>query len=163
MTVEVNGGTLEVTQKSTVTRYKQDVWFDKKAIANKIALKNFIKKYWVTYNNIDQIFVVHREDQEKPSMEFNINTSAPHCYITTDKAVVLINNVCGNKQGFSEIQINGAEHAKNMYAKIGYPLVKYFRWYFKAKKHRLSFDSPRYWHCTCNLGQENFGFKREDQ
>ena len=45
MTVEVDGGTLEVTQKSTVTRYKQDVWFDKKAIANKIALKNFIKKY----------------------------------------------------------------------------------------------------------------------
>ena len=64
MKVQDNGGTLAVTHKATVPGYKQYVWFNKDAITNKISLKNLINKYQVTYDIIDQIFVVHREDQE---------------------------------------------------------------------------------------------------
>ena len=63
ITVQGNGGTLAVTFNATVTRYKQDVWFSKYATTNIIDLKNLIKQYRVTYDNIDKIFVVHREDQ----------------------------------------------------------------------------------------------------
>ena len=63
ITVQGNGGNLEVTFNATVTRYKQDVWFSKYATTNIIDLKNMVKPYRVTYDNIDKIFVVHREDQ----------------------------------------------------------------------------------------------------
>ena len=109
MKVKGNGITLAVTHKATVTGYKQDVWFRKYYITNIIALKNLIKKYQITYDSIDQIFVVHREDQEKLNMEFNIHEYGPHCYNPTGKAAVLINNFSENKQGFSKRQIKGAE------------------------------------------------------
>ena len=78
-----------------------------------MALKQFIKQDQVTYNIIDQIFVVYREYQEKPNMEFKMHQYGLHCYNPTDKEVVLINTVSGNKQVFSKRQINGAEQAKN--------------------------------------------------
>ena len=62
MTAQGNCDTLAVTQKATSPGYKQYVWFSKYAITNIIDIKNLIKKYWVTYDIIDQIFVVHRED-----------------------------------------------------------------------------------------------------
>ena len=65
MTVEVNGSTLEFTHKAAVPAYKQDLLFIKDTITNIIALKNLNKTYRVTYDSIDQIFVVHRENQEK--------------------------------------------------------------------------------------------------
>ena len=65
MKVQGNGGTLAVNHKATLPRYKQDVWFIKDSITNIISLKNLINKYQVTYDIFDQIFVLHREDQEK--------------------------------------------------------------------------------------------------
>ena len=98
MTVQVNGGTLSVTHKATVPGYKQVVWFIKYSITNIIALKKIVKRYRVKYNSIDKISVVHREDQEKTNIEFKMHESVLHCYNPTYKAVVLINNVSGNKQ-----------------------------------------------------------------
>ena len=46
------------------------------------------------------MFLVYREDQEKPNMEFKMHQSGLHCYNPTDKEVVLINTVSGNKQVF---------------------------------------------------------------
>ena len=63
-----NVGTLVVTHKGKVPVYKQDVWFSKDAITNIIALKKLINKYLVTYDSIDQILVVHRENQVKPNV-----------------------------------------------------------------------------------------------
>ena len=74
-----------------------------------VALKNLIKKYRVKCDSIDQIFVVHREDQEKPNMELKMHESVFHCYNPNDKVVVLITYVSNNKQGFSKRQIHGAE------------------------------------------------------
>ena len=54
-------------------------------------------------------------------MEFNIHESGIHCYNPTDKAVVLINTVTGSKQRLPKRKINGADQAKPLYAKLGYP------------------------------------------
>ena len=51
--------------------------------------------------------MVHREDQEKPNMEFNMNESGIHCYKTNDKSVVIINKFSVNKQGFTKIKTSG--------------------------------------------------------
>ena len=63
MTVQVSGGTIVVTHKATVPGYKQYIWFNKYDITKIISFKNLIKTYQVTYNNINQILLVHREDQ----------------------------------------------------------------------------------------------------
>ena len=78
MTLQDNGVNLEVTKKATVSGYKQDDWFIKYYITNIIALKKLINQYQVIYDSIDQIFVVHREDQEKPNMELNIHEYRLH-------------------------------------------------------------------------------------
>ena len=80
MKVQGNGVTLAVTHKAIFPIYKKDVWFRKYFITNTIALQNFINQYRVTYYNIDQIFVVHREDQEKPNMELKVHESGLHFY-----------------------------------------------------------------------------------
>ena len=109
------------------------MWFSKDAITNIIALKNLIKKYWLTYDSIYQILVVHRKYQEKPNIEFKMHESVLHCYNSTDKSVVLINTLSVNKQGFSKRKINSSEQGKTLYAKLGYPSVKYFRCILKIQ------------------------------
>ena len=64
-----NGGTLSVNHKATGPGYKQYFWFRKYYITNIMALKQLINQDKVTYNIIDQIFLVYREDQEKPDMD----------------------------------------------------------------------------------------------
>ena len=132
MTVQGNGGIIAVNHKETFPVYKKDVWFSKYAITKIIAIKTFIKQYQVTYDSTNQIFVVHREYQEKPNIKFKIQKYGLHCYNTTDKSVTLINIISGNKQGFSNKKINGAKKAKTLYSKIGYKSVKDFRWIVKS-------------------------------
>ena len=108
MKLKGNGNILAVTHKAKFPGYEQDVLLRKNSITNIIALKKLIKPYRVTYDSIDQIFVVHREDQEKPNMEFKMHESVIHCYNPTDKVVLLINDVSENKQILSKGNINSA-------------------------------------------------------
>ena len=110
------------------------MWFRKYYRTNIFDLNKLIKQYWLTYDIIDQIFVLHSEDQEKPNMEFNMHESGLRCYNPTDETVLLINTIDRNKQEFSKRKINS----------------------------RLSCDGPIHRHFTCNLGQKNCGFERED-
>ena len=98
--MQSNGGNLAVTHKETVPGYKKDMWFSKDAITSIIALKNLINKYRVTYDSINHILVLHREDKEKPNMELKTHEYGIHFYNPIDKAVVLINTVSRKKQGF---------------------------------------------------------------
>ena len=77
---------------------------------------------------------MHREDQEKPNMEFNMHESGNLCYNPTNKTVLIINIDSGNKQGFSKRQIIGAGKAKTLYTELGYPSVKDFRCIFLSQK-----------------------------
>ena len=110
MTVQGNGVTLEVTHKETVTVYEQYVWFRRYYITTIISLKKLIKKYQLTYDRINQISVVHREEQEKPNMEFSIHESRLHCYNPTATEVILINTLYGNKKEYPKSQLT--KHSK---------------------------------------------------
>ena len=59
MIVQVNGGTLAVTHKGTVPRYRKYFWFSRHAITNIISLKTLIEQYQMTYDSIDYIYLVH--------------------------------------------------------------------------------------------------------
>jgi hypothetical protein len=76
---------------------------------------------------MDQIFVVHREQQNKPNMEFKMHESGLHYFDPRDKAHVFVNTVSRNKEGLSQRQLKGAESARALYAKLGYPSTKDYK------------------------------------
>jgi hypothetical protein len=116
-----------VSKKTTRAGYNSNVWFSKDTITNIIALSNLIKQYRVTYDSNYQMFVVHRESQNKPNMEFKRHESGLHYFVPFDKAFVFVNTVSGNKEDFSQRQNKGAESAKTLYAKLEYPSIKDFK------------------------------------
>jgi hypothetical protein len=133
MQLTSNGGTMKV-HKAKMKGYNSNVWFSEYAtITNTmIALKNLIKQYRVRYDSDGQIFVVHREQQNKPNMEFKMHESGLHCFDPKNKAFVFLNTVSGNKEGFSQSQVKDSERAKMLYAKLGYPSIKDFKWVIQS-------------------------------
>jgi hypothetical protein len=110
------------------------VWYDKKAITNILALCNVIKQYHVTYNSDNQMFVVHRESENKPNMEFWMQESGLHYYDPRNEEFTFITTVSGNKEGFTQRQIKGAEVTRTLYAMLSYPSWKDFVWVIQSNQ-----------------------------
>ena len=100
MKLQSNGGRIVVNQKATMSGYHAKAWFSRKAVANIFALSNLIKQYHVTYDSKDQMFVVHREDQNKSNMEFKMHKNGLHYFDPGNMEIVLVNTVMKNKEGF---------------------------------------------------------------
>ena len=71
-------GGIVIYHKVVVAGDIKDVWFDKNAIPNIFALNNLIQQYRVTYDSLDQIFIVHREENKKPNMHFRMHEGSLH-------------------------------------------------------------------------------------
>jgi hypothetical protein len=80
MRLKSNVGTMVVTYKAYMVGYYKTVWFRKKVITNIIYLRNLIQQYRVTYDSDDLMFVVHRESESKPNMEFPMHGCGLHYY-----------------------------------------------------------------------------------
>ena len=61
MTVQGNGGALDITQRAKLKGYTSRLLFRKEAITNILSFKNMIKQYRVTYDSNDEMFVVHKK------------------------------------------------------------------------------------------------------
>jgi hypothetical protein len=96
MQLKRNGGSMKMNLKATMTGYRRDMWYDKEATTNILALSKVMKQYRVTHDSDDRMFVVHREDEGKPNMEFRIHESGLHSYHPRDED---FHTVSGNKQG----------------------------------------------------------------
>jgi hypothetical protein len=81
ITVESNGGKLQVRHKAKVSGYNALVYYDGSAIANILSLKNLGKQYPITYDSAELMFVVHREAQGKPDMHFVMHYSRLHYWV----------------------------------------------------------------------------------
>jgi hypothetical protein len=149
MRLTSNGGTMVPTKKATMAGYHADVWYDRNAITNILALSNAIKQYRVTYDSEDQMFVVHRESANKPNMEFLMHESGLHYYnprnmttknihndanLGSDKNFIFGETVSGNKKGFTQRQIKGAEAARALYATLSYPSWKDYKWVIRSNQ-----------------------------
>jgi hypothetical protein len=129
MRLKINGGIMAVTQKSTIPVYNKDVWFSTRAITNITTLRNLIQQYHVTYDSKNKMFVVHRESQGKPNMEFRMHKCGLHYYDPRiEKHLAFVNTVSENKEGFTKRQIKGAELARTLYKTLIYPSMKDFKW-----------------------------------
>jgi uncharacterized protein YodC (DUF2158 family) len=109
MCLKSNGGTMTVTHKAQMAGYHAHGWYDKKAITNILALRNVIKQYRVTYDSDNQMFVIHRESEGKPNMQFQMHESGLHYYGPHNEEFIFVTTVSGNKEGFTQRQIKGTE------------------------------------------------------
>jgi hypothetical protein len=120
---------MTVSRKATLPGYNKSVWFSTRAITNIIALRNLIEQYHVTYDSDDLMFVVHRESESKPNMEFRMHESGFHYYDPRKEAhLTFINTVSENKEGFTQRQIKGEDLARNLYKTLSYPSMNDFKW-----------------------------------
>jgi hypothetical protein len=164
MKLKSNGGTMVVTKKAEVAGYHAPVWYDKHAITNILALRTVIKQYRVTYNSDEKMFVVHRDSAGEPNMEFRMHESGLHIYDPRTEALMFITTVSGNKEGFTKRQINGAEVTQTLYATLGYPSWKDFKWVLQSNqiKDCPVTAGPRRRCRFRDMGQKYCGVERED-
>jgi hypothetical protein len=128
MRLKSNGGTMVVTRKAMMEGYNKTVWFSTRSIANIIALRNLIDQYLVTYDSDNVMFVVHRESESKPNIEFKMHKSGLHYYDPRkEQQLTFVNTVSENKAGFTNRQIKCVEIAQNMYKTFFYPSIKDFK------------------------------------
>ena len=139
--MESNGGCLKANHKGKAEGYWNDPWYDKNAIANIIALKNLKTQHRVTYDSASSgNFIVHREAEGLPNIEFKMHSSGLHYYnprehggeniflnlesekdhqslfIEEQFESCFISTVAENMKRYSKREIAGAEKAKRLYS-----------------------------------------------
>jgi hypothetical protein len=80
------------------------------------------------------MFVVHREPEGKPDMEFRMHESGLHYFDPRDSEFIFVNTVSENKAGFTKRQIKEAEVARSLYSKLNYPSWKDFKWIIRSNQ-----------------------------
>ena len=103
-------------------------------------LRNLINQYCVTYDSDDLMFVVHREPS-KANMEFRMHESALHYYDPrkeNNAQLAFVNTVAKNKLNFTKRQIKDAEVARILYATLGRPSMKEFKWIPRSRQIKNS-------------------------
>ena len=67
-------------------------------------------------------------------MEFRMHKSGMYYYDLHNKHFAFINTVSEIKEGYTDIQVKGAEIAKTLYAKLCYPYWKDFKWVIRSSQ-----------------------------
>jgi hypothetical protein len=80
------------------------------------------------------MFVVHREPEGKPDMEFRMHKSGLHYFDPSDSEFIFVNTVSENKAGFTKRQINESEVARSLYSKLNYLSWKDFKWIIRSNQ-----------------------------
>jgi hypothetical protein len=135
MRFKSKSGTMVVTRKAYMVGYHKTVWFSNKAITNIISLRNLIQLYRITYDSDDLMFVVHREKESKPNMEFRMHACGLYCYDPRKpEHRAFVSTVSKNKEGFTKRKIKGAETARSLYTTLSYPSIKDFNWVIRSNQ-----------------------------
>ena len=74
---------MKINQQATLKGFEGPVWYSADAIANILALRDVKRKYRVTYDSDESMFVVHREHTGKPNMNFIEHESGLHSWTRT--------------------------------------------------------------------------------
>jgi hypothetical protein len=135
MRLKSNDGIIVVTRNAYMDGYNKIFWFSKKAITNIISLRNLIQQYRITYDIDRLMFVVHRELESKPNMEFHMHECSLHYYDPMNtEHLAFISTVYENKEGFAKRQIKDTETARALHTKLSYPSMKYFKWVIRSNQ-----------------------------
>jgi hypothetical protein len=128
LTLKSNGGELLISHIADVADYYEPVWFSKQAIANIFSLKTMKKQYKVTYDSVEESFVVHREVVGLPNLSFKEHSNGLHFFDPRQADFAFVETVESNMQLFSKRQIARADKARSLYASLGFPSKQDFLW-----------------------------------
>jgi hypothetical protein len=122
--VHCNAGTSIITQKGTLKNYGE-VWYNAKGIANILSLVKVKQKYPVRYDSDNgNPFVVV---QPKKQVVFQQSGSGLYYHETTNRAVVMVNTVENNREGYTDRAYGAAKQARRALGMVGYPSEKDFK------------------------------------
>jgi hypothetical protein len=122
--IHCNAGTSIVTQVGTLKNYGE-MWFNPKAIANILLLARVKERYPVRYDSDEENqFVVVQPHKQ---IVFQQNDPGLYYHGTTNRAMVMVNTVGNNREGFTNGAYNRAKQARRALEMVGYPSEKDFR------------------------------------
>jgi hypothetical protein len=110
------GGELIAYHIADVADYDEPVWFSKKAITNIFMLKNIKKQYRVTYDSLEETFLVHCKAAGLPNLLFKEHVNGLHFFDTRQADFALVETVESNMQLFLKRQVAHADKARSLYA-----------------------------------------------
>ncbi len=128
MILKGNGGELIAHHIANVADYDEPVWFSKKAITNIFTLKNMKKQYRVTYNSLEETFLVHCKAAGLPNLLFKEHANGLHFFNPRQADFVFVEMVESNMQLFLKQQVVHADKARSLYASLGFPSKQDFLW-----------------------------------
>ena len=134
LTLQSNGGTMQVRQQASIGKGKPTVWFSKNAINNILSLKEVTKEYHVTYDSYNAVFIVWREKKGLPNMTFQMHQSGLHYFDPAKEEFSFVVTVDDNMKMYSKQQITGAEKARNLQASLAFPSDTDMSWILKANQ-----------------------------
>ena len=127
MILRSNGGEMVIDHKAVVAVYIKDLWFEKNSITNIFALKNRIQQCRLTYDSLNQIFIVHHKENNKTNIHFIINEIGIHYYDSAED-FTFVTTVTDNKKHYRNRQIKAAERAEEIYGTVTYTYVADYIW-----------------------------------
>ncbi len=121
-----HGGELIAHHITNVPDYDEPFWFSKKAITNILTLKNMKKQYRVTYDSLEETFLVHCEAAELPNLLFKEHGNGLHFFNPRQADFAFVDTVEPNIRLYSKWQVARADKARSLYASLGFPSQKDF-------------------------------------
>jgi hypothetical protein len=107
--IHCNAGTRRITQVGTLKNYGE-VWFSENAIANILSLSRVKERYPVKYDSTaGNQFVIIQPDKE---VIFNQSSSGLYYHDTANRAIVMVNTVAENREGFTQREYDDAKAAR---------------------------------------------------
>ncbi len=104
------------------------VWFFKKAIANIFMLKNMKKQNRVTYDSLEETFLVHHEAAGLPNLLFKEHANGLHFFNPRQVDFAFIKAVESNMLLFSKQQVVRTDKTRSLYASLRFFSKQDFLW-----------------------------------
>jgi hypothetical protein len=121
--IHFNAGAIRVTKVGTLRKYGE-VWYNENAIANILSLTRVKESYPGKYDstNGNQFVVI------QPTKEVILHQSQSGLYYhdTENRAVVMVNTVAENSEGYVQREYDDAKQALRAPGMVGYPSNKDF-------------------------------------
>jgi hypothetical protein len=122
--VHCNAGMKIFRHVATLQNYGT-VWFNKDGIANILSMSLLKKKFPVTYDSAKgDYFIVKKPDKDTI---FAGSPSGLYYHDTTNRAVMLVNTVKQNREGFTDREFDRAKSARRALGLAAYPSPRDFK------------------------------------
>jgi hypothetical protein len=109
--VHCNAGTKVIKHVATLKNYGT-VWFNKQGIANILSMSLVKKKFPVRYDSTEaDQFIVSKPETD---IIFAASSSGLYYHDTTNRAVVMVTTVKGNREGFTDREFGKAKEARRV-------------------------------------------------